>query len=107
MAIILLGLILGLGTSVGMAALKEYTDHSVRLPEEIEKLTGIAVLAMISNIQPPNEHKKKMLRVAYIVSATAGVLVAGTILFHYVIMDLYIFFDKLSKFLGDRLYVHF
>ena len=107
MAIILLGLILGLGTSVGMAALKEYTDHSVRLPEEIEKLTGIAVLAMISNIQPPNEHKKKMLRVAYIVSATAGVLVAGIILFHYVIMDLYIFFDKLSKFLGDRLYVHF
>jgi hypothetical protein len=45
--------------------------------------------------------------VAYIVSATAAVLGAGIILFHYVIMDLYIFFDKLSKFLGDRFYVHF
>ena len=106
-AIMLLGFILGLGTSVGMAALREYTDHSVRLPDEVESLTGHAVLALISHIRPPNERRKKLLRVASILSVVAGILIAGIIFFHYVVMDLYIFYDNLSKFLGDRLYVHF
>jgi succinoglycan biosynthesis transport protein ExoP len=59
-AIMLLGLILGMGVSVGMAALKEYTDHSVRLPEEIERLSMHTVLAVIPNIPSPGERRKKI-----------------------------------------------
>jgi uncharacterized protein involved in exopolysaccharide biosynthesis len=107
MAIMLLGLILGLGLSVGMAALKEYTDHSVRLPEEIERLTGQAVLALIPHIETPKERRKKMLKLISVPVAISAVLVTGTVLLHYLIMDLYILYDKMSKFLGDRFFIHF
>ena len=106
-AIMLLGLILALGAGVGMGALKEYADHSVRLPEEIEKLTGHAVLAIIPNIQTPKERRKKMVTFAYITLLTCIVLATGITLFHLLVMDLYIFYDKMLKFLGDRLLIHF
>ena len=106
-AIMLLGLIFGLGASVGMAALKEYTDHSVRMPEEIERLSGYAVLAIIPHIQSPKERRKKIVKYIFIILAIAGLLAAGLAFFHYMVMDLYIFYDKLLKFLDDRFYIHF
>ena len=107
MAIILLGLILGLGASVGMAALVEYNDHSVHLPEEIEKLTGQSVLAIIPGIQTPLDRRKKKARRYYILLLSVAVPSTGLAIFHFFIMDLYIFYDKLSKLLGDRLFIHF
>ncbi|MFV9645236.1 MAG: GumC family protein [Desulfobacterales bacterium] len=107
LAIMLLGLIFGVGAGVGMGALKEYTDHSIRLPEEIEKLTGHAVLAIIPSIQTPKERRKKMVTFAYITLLTCTVLATGITLFHLLVMDLYIFYDKMLKFLGDRLLIHF
>ncbi|OEU78888.1 MAG: hypothetical protein BA865_09715 [Desulfobacterales bacterium S5133MH4] len=106
-AIMLLGLILGLGASVGMAALREYTDHSVRLPEEVERLTGHTVLALIPNIQTPMERRKKRQKLISIVLIIVCVLVVGVTVFHYLVMDLYIFYDKLSKFWGNRFFIHF
>jgi uncharacterized protein involved in exopolysaccharide biosynthesis len=106
-AIMLLGLILGMGVSVGMAALKEYTDHSVRLPEEIERLSMHTVLAIIPHIQSPRERRKKIVKSIFIMLAIIGVLATGLAIFHYLIMDLYIFYDGLLKFLNDRFYIHF
>ncbi len=106
-AIILLGLILGVGAGVGMGALKEYTDHSVRLPEDIERLTGHAVLATIPNIQTPRERRKKIVTFVYITFLTCTVLATGITLFHLLVMDLYIFYDKMLKFLGDRFLIYF
>jgi len=106
-AIMLLGLILGMGVSVGMAALKEYTDHSVWLPEEIERLSMHTVLAIIPHIQSPGEQRKKTVKSIFIMLAIIGVLTTGLAIFHYLIMDLYIFYDGLLKFLNDRFYIHF
>ena len=106
-AIMLLGLIFGVGAGVGMGALKEYADHSIRLPEDIERLTDHAVLAIIPNIQTPKERRKKMVTFAYITFLTCTVLATGITLFHLFVMDLYIFYDKMLKFLGDRLLTHF
>jgi len=103
----LLGLILGMGVSVGMAALKEYTDHSVWLPEEIERLSMHTVLAIIPHIQSPGEQRKKTVKSIFIMLAIIGVLTTGLAIFHYLIMDLYIFYDGLLKFLNDRFYIHF
>ncbi len=82
-AIMLLGLILGMGVSVGMAALREYTDHSVRLPEEIERLSGHAVLAIIPHMQSPGEQRKKIVKSIFIMLAIIGVLAIGLTIFYY------------------------
>lgn len=82
-AIMLLGLILGMGVSVGMAALREYTDHSVRLPQEIEKLSGHAVLAIIPHMQSPGERRKKIVKSIFIMLVIIGVLAVGLAVFCY------------------------
>ena len=107
MAMMLLGLVLGLGASVGMAALKEYSDHSVRLPEEIESLTGHTVLAIIPRIQTPRERKKKLVKRISIGCGIVAVPFAGLVLVHYLIMDFYILYDNVCNFLADRLFIHF
>jgi hypothetical protein len=86
-AIMLLGLILGMGVSVGMAALKEYTDHSVRLPEEIERLSMHTVLAIIPHIQSPGERRKKIVKSIFIMLAIIGVLAIGLAIFYYFMAD--------------------
>jgi uncharacterized protein involved in exopolysaccharide biosynthesis len=106
-AIMLLGLFFGVGAGVGMGALKEYTDHSIRLPEEIERLTMHTVLAIIPHIQSPRERREKIVKSIFIMLAIIGVLATGLAIFHYLIMDLYIFYDGLLKFLNDRFYIHF
>jgi succinoglycan biosynthesis transport protein ExoP len=106
-AIMLFGLILALGASVGTAALREYTDHSVHIPEEIERLTGQSVLAIIPSIQTPLERRKKLVKRISAAFLIIAVPFAGLAVFHYLVMDLYIFYDKLSKLLSDRLFVHF
>ena len=107
MAIMLLGVVLGLGASMGMAALREYTDHSVRLPEEIERLTGYSVLAIIPGIVTPMDHRKKLVKRISVAVLILAIPSVGLTVFHYAVMDLYIFYDKLSEFLGDRLFIHF
>ncbi|MFH1674835.1 MAG: hypothetical protein ABIF87_15645 [Pseudomonadota bacterium] len=106
-AIIVLGLILGLGAGVGMGALKEYTDHSVWVPEDIARLTGQTVLALIPHIEPPSERRKRLMGFAYITFIIFAVLATGVTLFHYLVMDFYIVYDKALKFLGDRLLINF
>jgi succinoglycan biosynthesis transport protein ExoP len=107
LAIILVGLILALGAGVGTGALREYSDHCIHEPEEVERLTGLDILSVIPYVKTPKERRKKTVKLVFILSGTVFILVCGIALFHYQVMDLYIFYDKLSRLLGDRLFVHF
>jgi succinoglycan biosynthesis transport protein ExoP len=46
-AILLIGLILGMGAGVGLAAVQESTDHTVRSSESLERATAFPVLGTI------------------------------------------------------------
>jgi capsular exopolysaccharide synthesis family protein len=50
--IVALGLLVGLFGGVGLALAREYMDHTVHTREEIQALTGVAVLGLIPRIQP-------------------------------------------------------
>jgi len=50
--IILLGIVLGLGTGIALAALKEGLDHSVKSADDIESITGVPVIGTISIFNP-------------------------------------------------------
>lgn len=50
LAIILIGLVLGLGAGVGTAAMLEFSDQSIRTPGALSQLTSIPVLVTIPEI---------------------------------------------------------
>jgi polysaccharide chain length determinant protein (PEP-CTERM system associated) len=49
-AILLIGLVLGLGSGVGLALFKEFLDRSFKNPEDLETTLGLRVLANIPKI---------------------------------------------------------
>lgn len=50
LAIILIGLVLGLGAGVGTAAMLEFSDQSIRTPEALSQLTSCPVLVTIPEL---------------------------------------------------------
>ena len=96
-AILLIGLFLGIGSGVGAASLREYSDQSVRSGEALTKATGFPVLGSIPEILTARDiSAKKTKRRIWILSVVLLVAV-GIALFHFFIMDLEIFWAKLMR----------
>jgi polysaccharide chain length determinant protein (PEP-CTERM system associated) len=93
-AILLIGLVLGLGSGVGVAALNEQGDQTARTPEMLARITSFPVLASIPEIvtwEDIARQKKKRRRAAV---GLVLFLVISPILFHFLVMDLDIFWAK-------------
>ena len=99
-AILLIGLVLGLGSGVGAAALKESTDDTVRDAGKLATDTGFPVLSGIPEIVTPGDvARRKSLRLRAAAGA-ACVLVAGVLVVHFFVMDLDVVWARLSRKLG-------
>ena len=97
LAIVLIGLILGIGSGVGWAALREFTDDAVRNAEILTRQTGFPVLSGIPAIITPAEAARRIkVRKVKIISAVAAIPL-GVIIFHFLVMDLDIFWAKLMR----------
>ncbi len=99
-AILLIGLILGIGSGVGVAALQEHNDQSVHSFEELARATGFPVLASIPEIINQEDvagRKKTIMKVA---AGTGIALVAGLLIFHFLVMDLDVFWARLMRRMG-------
>lgn len=97
LAIVLIGLVLGLGAGVGWAALREFTDDAVRNAEILTRQTGFPVLSGIPAIITPSEATRQIkMRKVKIISAVAAIPL-GVIIFHFLVMDLDIFWAKLMR----------
>ena len=96
-AILLIGFVLGIGAGIGTASAREFSDHSVRSTEELAAITQLPVLSGIPMIITRKEklrrRKNRWILLAVVVSA----IVIGLIIFHYFIMDLEIFWEKLTR----------
>jgi polysaccharide biosynthesis transport protein len=96
-AILLIGLFLGMGSGVGAASLREYSDQSVRSGEALTKATGFPVLASIPDILNQEDLTRiKKKRTTWIVS-TAAVIVVGIVVFHFFIMDLDVLWARMMR----------
>jgi uncharacterized protein involved in exopolysaccharide biosynthesis len=101
LAIILIGLVLAIGMSIGTASFMEYSDTRVHDVETVEQLAGLSVFSQIPKIVTADDirrTKRKRLMVA--TGAVAGIA-AAVLLFHYFVMDLDVFWAKLAR-LIDR-----
>ncbi|MCD4754244.1 MAG: lipopolysaccharide biosynthesis protein [Deltaproteobacteria bacterium] len=62
MAIVLIGFILGLGAGVGLGAVREFTDTSIRTAMDVKRITGVPVMAAIPDVQEEVKMQSKMKR---------------------------------------------
>lgn len=99
-AIILIGLILGIGAGVGAAALREFGDKAVYSPELLTRATGLPVLASIPLIVSQQEVGTVDNRKRMMVLGGVACLILGVLLFHFFVMDLDVFWARLGRRLG-------
>jgi polysaccharide chain length determinant protein (PEP-CTERM system associated) len=96
-AIILIGMVLGIGSGVGLAALREFSDHAVRDSDTLVKLTGVPVLAVIPEIMNEEDMRGNSRKWFLVGSGAVALVVVGIGIFHFLIMDLDIFWAKLMR----------
>lgn len=96
-AIILIGMVLGIGSGVGLAALREFMDDSVRNAEALAGATTVPVLAVIPEIvtRLDIESRRKRHRLVYAASVVG--CVAFLLLFHFYVMDFDLLWVKVMR----------
>ncbi len=99
-AILLIGLILGIGAGIGVASFQEHGDQSVRSFDELARGTGFPVLASIPEIVNQEDVAARKKRLKVVAAGTVAAVFAGLLIFHFFIMDLDIFWAKFMRRMG-------
>ncbi|MEA2084740.1 MAG: GNVR domain-containing protein [Thermodesulfobacteriota bacterium] len=101
-ALIIIGMFLGLGGGIGMVFIREFTDHRVHDVGMLERLVDIPILAVISVMQTTEYLAKQRRRKIIMMSSIFAGLIAGLLIFHFFVMDFYVFHAKLKRLLESR-----
>jgi polysaccharide chain length determinant protein (PEP-CTERM system associated) len=96
-AILLIGLVLGLGSGVGVAALNEQGDQTARTPEMLARITSFPVLASIPEIITWEDIARQKVKRKRAIICIILILVISPVLFHFLVMDLDIFWAKAMR----------
>ncbi|MHC1743876.1 MAG: GumC family protein [Syntrophobacteraceae bacterium] len=97
LAIMLIGIVLGVGFSVGTAALKEISDRSVRDASGLEALTSFRVISVIPRIITREDLARKRRRRVVATATSLGCFVGAVLVFHFLVMDLDVFYAKVER----------
>jgi polysaccharide chain length determinant protein (PEP-CTERM system associated) len=100
LALLLIGLVLGIGAGVGFGAAREFTDTAVYKPETLTLATGFPVLAAVPEIVTPKDLSRRRTRRVTALIVAAVVLVVAVVAFNFLVMDLDVFWAKLGRKLG-------
>jgi polysaccharide chain length determinant protein (PEP-CTERM system associated) len=96
-AILLIGLVLGMGAGVGSASLKEFSDTSVRTADALEAATSMVVLAGIPEIVTEEDISRvKKQRMAWLIGIVLFIIV-GLVAIHFLVMDLDVLWARLMR----------
>jgi uncharacterized protein YybS (DUF2232 family) len=68
----------------------------------MEKITGVPVLSIIPAIVTPEDKRKKKKRRMILAGTSVGGIFLALLLFHLFVMDLYVFYAKLVRFIQSR-----
>jgi len=96
-AILLIGLVLGIGAGVGSAALKEFSDQSVRSAGQLANALGLTVLAVVPEILTAEDTAQDARQRKEILIGVAVVIVCAIAIFHFFVMDLDILWAKITR----------
>lgn len=96
-AIIFIGLVLGIGAGVGLAALREFSDDAVRKVGQLERITNFPVLAGIPPIVTMRDIRLKRMKRFALATGSLGIFAGAVLVFHFYVMDLNVFWAKLMR----------
>jgi protein tyrosine kinase modulator len=96
-AILIIGVVLGLGAGVGMGVLREFMDPSVRSDDKLAMVTGLPVLGRVPALVTHKERRRNLIIRLATFGATFLIIVVGVALFHYYVMDLNVFWAKIGR----------
>jgi polysaccharide chain length determinant protein (PEP-CTERM system associated) len=88
MAIILVGIVLGIGAGCGMVVFREVTDSTAWNARDLNRISGLSVLGSIPEVETEKEIKKRKIKRYAIAAAVVIISVAGAAGFHFFVMDL-------------------
>ena len=96
-AILLIGLVLGVGCGAGVAALREQNDDTARTPEQLYLGTNLPVLAAIPAILTWQDFAERRLRRRNVALVVLVALVLVPVVFQFLVMDLDVFWARLMR----------
>jgi polysaccharide biosynthesis transport protein len=96
-AILLIGMVLGIGAGVGSAALKEFSDQSARTAGALSSALGLPVLAVIPEILTSEDTAQDKRQRREILIGIAVVIICTIAIFHFFFMDLDILWAKIMR----------
>jgi capsular polysaccharide biosynthesis protein len=96
-AILLIGLILGLGAGIGTASLHEVTDRSARRAEDLTRIFPFPVLTEVPEIITLEDLQKKKNKRTLIIGTTAAIIILLVFVVHFFFMDLDILWAKIVR----------
>jgi len=96
-AILLVGLVLGIASGAGMAALREQNDHTARSPEQLCLAISLPVLACIPEILTWQDLDRRRARRRNTVIGVLVMLVLVPLAFQFLVMDLDVFWARLLR----------
>ncbi len=88
LVIILLGFVLASGIGLGLVALQEGLDHSIKTEKELTNLVGTPVLAVISDVETRKDKIRRMLRVLVWALVVLGFILIGAKIVHEYLIPL-------------------
>ena len=96
-AILVITLVLSLGAGIGLAAVREVADGSLKSADELSRLTGLPVLSVVSLMSSPEEKRARRIRWAAVTFAAVGVFVVGIMVMDRYVMPLEVFWAKVQR----------
>jgi len=96
-AVLLIGFVLGIGAGVGMAALNEFSDRSVRSVSMLTKNFGLPVLGGVPEIVTWGDKKRQRIHRILIICGVLAAIAAAVAVFHFFVMDLDVLWAKIAR----------
>lgn len=97
LAIVLIGFVLALGAGVGLSAIRESLNDTVKTEEELGRLTGLPVFTSIPLMESDDERRQKRNKKTLFFLLVGIIIALALLLFHLYVMPLDILALKLQR----------
>jgi succinoglycan biosynthesis transport protein ExoP len=95
--ILLIGLVLAIGSGIGLTMLREMNDHSIRDSDTLAMATSFPVLAGIPEIVTKEDIQRKRKKQILIVIGLVLFVVGAVVAFNYLVMNMNVLWAKLLQ----------